>query len=39
MSDAVLKNVKGKKNPQEVLCDWVNTEFGLKGYCVSVIVE
>lgn len=42
MADVILKEAKAnkvKKNPQEVLCDFVNTQMGLKGYCVKVIVE
>lgn len=31
----------GKKvpNPQQALCDYVNTNCGLKGYCVRVLVD
>lgn len=33
--------LRGKKvpNPQQVLCDYVNTNCGLKGYCVRVLVD
>ena len=39
MAENIIKDTKGKKNPQEVLCDYVNTQLGIKGYCVRVIVE
>ena len=39
MADGIIKDAKGKGNPQVLLCDFVNTQFGLKGYCVRVIVS
>ena len=36
MADIILKENKGKRPTQEVLCEYVNTQLGLKGYCVSV---
>lgn len=36
MADTILKENKGKRPTQEVLCEYVNTQLGLKGYCVSV---
>lgn len=40
MAEEVLKSSKGNKsNPQEVLCNYVNTFLGLKGYCVRVLVD
>lgn len=36
MADTILKADKTKRTPQEVLCDYVNTQCGLKGYCVRV---
>ena len=40
MSDAYLKGRKGtdkNKQPQEYLCDVVNSEFGIKGTCTRVL--
>ena len=44
MAEEILKAAKGKsgklpKPPQEILCDFVNTQMGLKGYCVKVLVD
>lgn len=37
MADTIVKNYKGSANRiQEILCDYVNRERGLKGYCVRV---
>ena len=36
LADTILKADKTKRTPQEVLCDYVNTQCGLKGYCVRV---
>lgn len=34
------KGVEEKKmRPQEYLCQVVNEQFGLKGYCIEVIIE
>jgi hypothetical protein len=35
MADQLVKGKKG--DPQEILCNYVNTFRGLKGYCVKVI--
>ena len=40
MAQNIIKNHKGpKKNKQEMLCNYVNSEFGLKGRCVKVLVD
>jgi hypothetical protein len=44
MAEEILKAAKSKsgklpKPPQEILCDYVNTQMGLKGYCVKVLVD
>ncbi len=39
MADEIIKASKSKKTPQEILCNYVNSECGLKGYCVKVIVD
>ena len=44
MAEEILKAAKGKsgKLPRpalDILCDYVNTQMGLKGYCVNVLVE
>lgn len=44
MAEEILKDAKGKngklpKPAQEILCDYVNRECGLKGYCVRVLVD
>ena len=39
MADDILKESKGKRPTQEVLCEYVNTQCGLKGYCVKVFVD
>ena len=39
MADEIIKASKSNKTPQEILCNYVNTECGLKGYCVKVIVD
>lgn len=37
MAEEILK---GKtNNPQEILCNYVNENCGLKGYCVRVLVD
>lgn len=36
MAETILKADKTKRTPQEVLCDYVNTQCGLKGFCVRV---
>ena len=40
MARSIIKAHKGpKKRPQEILCDYVNQECGLKGHCVKVLIE
>ena len=39
LADEIIKSAKNKKSPQEILCDYVNAQFGLKGYCVKVLVD
>jgi hypothetical protein len=39
MAENILKDAKGKGNPQEILCDYVNTQCGLMGYCVKVLIN
>ena len=39
LADNLIKNAKGNyTRAQEILCDYVNRERGLKGYCVRVQV-
>ena len=40
MAEEIIKTAKGNKSdPQVVLCNYVNTFLGLKGYCVKVLVD
>ena len=44
MAEQILNDAKGKngklpKPAQEILCDYVNRECGLKGFCVKVLVD
>ena len=39
LAEHLLEKNKGKRPAQEVLCEYVNNNCGLKGYCVKVIVE
>ena len=39
MADEILQASKSSKTPQEVLCEYVNSQMGLKGYCVKVLVD
>ena len=39
MAENILKDAKGKGNPQAILCDYVNTQCGLMGYCVKVLIN
>jgi hypothetical protein len=40
LAQHILKIHKGpKKNKQEVLCHYVNSEMGLKGHCTRVLVD
>lgn len=36
LAETILKAGKTKRAPQEVLCDYVNSQCGLKGFCVRV---
>lgn len=36
LAETILKSDKTKRTPQEVLCEYVNTQCGLKGFCVRV---
>ena len=40
LADHIMKVHKGpKKNKQEVLCNYVNAQMGLKDKCVRVLIE
>ena len=39
MAEDILRDNKSKKPAQELLCEHVNEDFGLKGYCVRVIID
>lgn len=44
MADEILKAAKSKsgklpKPAHEILCDYVNSQCGLKGFCVKVLVD
>lgn len=39
MADNILKEHKNNSDPQTLLCNYVNTQLGLKGHCVKVHVE
>ena len=39
MAEEIIKGSKSKRPPQEILCNYVNTQCGLKGYCVKVLVD
>jgi hypothetical protein len=40
MAEDILKTMGGKAgSPQHTLCNYVNTYFGIKGYCVKVVAE
>lgn len=40
LADHIMKTHKGpKKNKQEILCNYVNSQLGLKGHCVRVLIE
>lgn len=39
MADEILQASKSSKTPQEILCEYVNSQMGLKGYCVKVLVD
>lgn len=39
LADIILKNDKTKRPHQEILCEFVNTQYGLKGYCVRVLLN
>lgn len=40
LTEEIIKTYKGnRKDPQYVLCQYVNENCGLKGYCVKVLVD
>ena len=39
MADEIIKASKSQKTPQEILCEYVKSQYGLKGYCGKVIVD
>ena len=39
LNDAKTKSGKLPKPAQEILCDYVNRECGLRGFCVKVLVD
>ena len=40
LANHIMKTHKGpKKNKQDILCGYVNEQFGLKGKCVKVLIE
>ena len=40
LAEHIMKIHKGpKKNKQDILCNYVNSEMGLKGHCVRVLVD
>ena len=40
MADEIIKASKNKqRRPQEILCEYVNTQCGLQGYYVKVLVD
>ena len=40
MANYIMKTHKGpKKNKQEILCNYVNTQMGLKDNCTRVLIE
>lgn len=40
LAQHIIKTHKGpKKNKQEMLCNYVNEQCGLKGKCVRVLIE
>ena len=40
LADHIIKTHKGpKKNKQDILCNYVNSQMGLKGHCVKVLIE
>ena len=38
LASIIIGKTKGTRNPQETLCEYVNTQCGLKGYCTKVII-
>ena len=39
LDDAKTKSGKLPKPAQEILCEYVNNECGLKGFCVRVLID
>ena len=38
LAETIIADDKSRRHPQEVLCEYVNTQLGLMGYCVKVFV-
>ena len=38
LAETIINDDKSRRHPQEVLCEYVNTQLGLMGYCVKVFV-
>lgn len=38
LAETIITEDKSRRHPQEVLCEYVNTQLGLMGYCVKVFV-
>lgn len=40
MADHIMKTHKGpRKNKQDILCGYVNSQYSLKGQCVRVLID
>lgn len=40
LAQHIMKTHKGpKKNKQEILCGYVNSQLGLKGNCIKVLID
>ena len=39
LATELIRKDSKKRRPQEILCEYVNMEYGLLGYCVKVIVD
>ena len=39
MATIILKADKSNKTHQEILCDYINTQYNLKGTCTKVIID
>ena len=38
LAETIINDDKSRRHPQEILCEYVNTQCGLMGYCVKVFV-